>query len=189
MAQQRLELTLGAHLAPFRALCAAQGTSPQEVLRHVVARILAERSIPVTVGHPYGSRKAEACHVHLKLTPRERAALNTFALRENVATSTWMIQRLQDAMATEAGASVGREELKQMAKSLDRLQRDIVGMAINLNQVARKVNSRVNASETIPEARLLVLKEIELKMRGFVQTAQSILERLDDPRRAPFPVE
>lgn len=189
MRQQRLELTLGAHLAPFRKLCTDHGTSPQEVLRHFVARRLAERKLAITGGNPYGSRKAHPTRLQLKLKTPEMAALKSFALRENIGASTWMIQRLQDAMSADAGASVGREELTRMATVLDRLQRDIVGMAINLNQVARKVNSRVSPDEIIPEARLLVLKEIEAKMRGFVHTAQTILDRLDDPRTSPFPID
>lgn len=182
--RKTLHLTLGPHLKPFEDLCKENETSAQAALRQFVAERLAANHITVK-GIPFGARADRPERIELQLHATEMDALRDFALRENIAPTVWMIQRLQDAMAVETGASIGREELRHMAEALDRLQRDMVGMAINLNQVARKVNSRLAPNETIPEARLLVLKEIEKEMKGFVRRGQAVLERLENPRQHP----
>lgn len=182
--RKTLHLTLGPHLVPFEKLCEKNGTSAQAALRQFVAERLAANDVTVK-GIPFGARSNRPERIELQLHTAEMEALREFAIRENIAPSIWMIQRLQDAMAVKAGVSIGREELHHMAEALDRLQRDIVGMAVNLNQVARKVNSRVASNETIPEARLLVLKEIEKEMKGFVRRGQAVLERLENPRQHP----
>ena len=180
--RKTVHLTLGAHLEPFRALCAKNGTSVQDALRQIVAGLLSEQHIPIK-GIPFGAKMERPTRLELKLLEPEMLALNDFALRENIAPSVWMIQRLQDAMASQAGTSIGREELRAMAMALDKFQREIVGMSINLNQLTRKVNSRVDPDKRIPESRLLVLQEIERNMKQFVRQAQAIVERLENPRQ------
>lgn len=180
--KKTVHVTLGAHLEPFRELCAKNGSSVQDALRQMVAGMLFEQQIPIK-GIPFGAKMERPARLELKLLEQEMLALKDFALRDNIAPSVWMIQRLQDAMACEAGTSLGREELRQMAVALDRLQREIVGMAVNLNQLTRKVNSCLDPHKKIPESRLLVLQEIERNMKQFVRHAQTIVERIENPRQ------
>lgn len=163
-------------------LCARNGTSMQDALRQIVAGMLANQEFPIK-GIPFGAKMERPTRLELRLLEQEMQALNDFALHENIAPSVWMIQRLQDAMSSQAGTSIGRDELRQMAAALDKLQREIVGMAINLNQLTRKVNSRVDQDKKIPESRLLVLQEIERNMKQFVRQAQAIVARIENPRQ------
>ena len=184
---KQILVTLGEHLQPLRDRAKSEGVSANHIIRHLVAKHL---KMPKHIGGiPFGGKTLRPKTMQLKLLPEEMEALREFSVRENVASSSWLIQRLQDAMAVSAGTSVGREELRRMAVSLDEVQRTLVGMATNLNQVTRSVNSCVKQGDKLPASQLLVLKELALHLREIVKPAQEILVRLDNPRSSPFGTE
>ncbi len=185
---KRLHITLGAHLPILKAKCVTDGVTAQQVIRQLVADYLnapKNKGKKIT-GIPFGSKVLRPKRIELKLTSSEMSALHTFALRENIAPSNWLIQRLQDAIAAKEGVSIGREELLQMKASLDAVQTTIVGISRNLNQITRAINKRGKSEEELSPERLLVLSEIRKKLLDFLKPAQEVLGRLDNPRQHPF---
>lgn len=172
--------------AEFIDFCAGYHLSMAEALRPAINNLIAgdlnhhfENAPPKRKGH-------KACRFELRLSPSERDLVKQLAHADGVSIQNWFIYRLLDTKID--GRFVGSRDAKNLAGELEKVLRTIIGMAHNLNQVARALNSSRRTGEQVPKERLLILSVIEKDLMAFVHRAHGVLDALENPRGlAPTP--
>lgn len=123
-----------------------------------------------------------ALRLELRLRPNEKRLVTQLAKEDGVSIQQWFYARLLDADLKRSGHFVGTKEARALSEEIERIMRTLLGMANNLNQVARALNSTRGSGQSIPPERLVVLSVIEKDLMAFVHRAHAVLEKFDNPR-------
>lgn len=168
----------------FNAYCLRRSSTVGEQLRQLVAEALEDDEVSVEIAPRSIGRGA--LRIELRLTPKEKRLIAQLAKEDAVSPQQWFYARLQDAGLRRDSRFVDTAEARLLAQEIERIMRSLLGMANNLNQVARALNSTRTAgqpiSQLISPERLLVLAVIEKDLMSFVHRAHGVLEKLDNPR-------
>lgn len=165
----------------FTAYCERRASTVAEQLRHLVAEALSEDRV-TDVGIAPRSRHRGELRIELRLKSEERRLLAQLAKEDGVTAQQWFIARLVDARLKRSGRFVHTEDARRLTQELEQVVRAVLGMATNLNQVARALNARKETERGIAPERLLVLAAIEKDLMAFVHRAHAVLEVFDNPR-------
>ena len=123
-----------------------------------------------------------ALRFELRLRPNEKRLVAQLAEADGISIPQWFISRLLDAGQKRDDRFVNTQEARALAEEIERIMRTLLGMANNLNQVARALNSTRASGQSIPPGRLMVLSVIEKDLMAFVHRAHAVLEKFDNPR-------
>jgi hypothetical protein len=165
----------------FAEYCLRRRLSVAEATRQLIGKALEEDNLqdveiaPRTVGR--GTLRYE-----LRLRPNENRLVTELAKADGVTIQHWFIARLLDAGLKRDDRFVSTVQSRALAEEIERIMRTLLGMATNLNQVARALNSTRGSAQSIPPERLMVLSVIEKDLMAFVHRAHAVLERFDNPR-------
>ena len=165
----------------FTAFCQRRRSTAAEQLRRLIGEALDEDLLPDveiaprTVGR--GTLRFE-----LRLRPNEGRLAVQLAKADGISIQQWFISRLLDAGLKHDERFVNTPEARRLAEEIERIMRSLLGMATNLNQVARALNSTRASGQKVPAERLVVLSVIEKDLMAFVHRAHAVLEKLDNPR-------
>ena len=136
----RVTVDLLAYKQPWLDWCQAQGVTPSDALRRVVARLVAaKRKVEVTDQAPAailrGERERPIARKEISLTASELARVQALAAAEGFSATKWIVALIRARLT--GTAQYGQRELELLAKS--NLQ--LLAIGRNLNQVARALNS------------------------------------------------
>ncbi|MFT3960960.1 plasmid mobilization relaxosome protein MobC [Propionivibrio sp.] len=165
----------------FTAYCRRRRSTVAEQLRRLIGEALEEdiqhdvEIAPRTIGRG-------ALRFELRLRPNEGRLAGQLAEADGITIQQWFIARLLDAGLKRDDCFVNTPEARRLAEEIERIMRSLLGMANNLNQVARVLNNTRTSSQKIAPERLMVLSMIEKDLMAFVHRAHAVLEKLDNPR-------
>ena len=169
----------------FTEYCQHRRSTVAEQLRRMIGEAL-EEDIPhdVEIAPRTSGRGAlrGALRFELRLRPNEGRLVAQLAKEDGISIQQWFYARLLDADRKRADRFVSTKEARALAEEIERIMRSILGMANNLNQVARALNSTRGSGQNIPPERLMVLSVIEKELMVFVHRAHAVLEKFDNPR-------
>lgn len=168
----------------FRTYCQRRASTTAAQLRRLIDEALENDRARGDVESTLRQVGRGARRIELRLRPAEGRLAQHLADQDGVSVQHWFIARLLDAGLQRDGRFLNTQESRRLAEEIERIMRSLLGMANNLNQVARALNStRVSGQKIAPE-RLMVLSVIEKDLMAYVHRAHAVLERLDDPREA-----
>lgn len=171
----------------FRGYSKRRRSTPAVQLRRLIGEALEEDQVHDVEIAP-GAIGRGALRVELRLRSNERRLADELADADGISIQQWFIARLLDAEQQRDGRFVNTPEARRLADEIERIMRSLLGMANNLNQVARALNSTKVSGPKIPAERLVVLSVIEKDLMAFVHRAHAVLEKLDNSRNAtPLP--
>lgn len=165
----------------FTAYCQRRRSTVAEQLRRLIGEALEDdlphdmEIAPRTIGR--GTLRFE-----LRLRPNEKRLVAQLSEADGISIQQWFISRLLDAGLKRDDCFVNTQEARRLAEEIERIMRSLLGMANNLNQVARALNSTRASGQKIAPERLMVLSVIEKDLMAFVHRAHAVLEKLDNPR-------
>ncbi len=169
----------------FIAYCLRHSSTPAEQLRQLVSEALAHDQVTDVEIAPRGIGRGNL-RIELRLTSDEKRLLAQLTKSDGVSPQQWFIARLLDSGMKKENRFIDTTEARQLAGEIERIMRSLLGIATNLNQVARALNSSRNSapeiSQPVGPERLLVLSVIERDLMAFVHRAHAVLEKLDNPR-------
>lgn len=113
---------------------------------------------------------------------KEKRLVTQLANNDQVTIQQWFLARLVDAGLKRDGCFIHTQEARHLAEEIERCMRTLLGMANNLNQVARALNSTRTSGAKIAPERLVVLNAIEKELMTFVRRAHGVLDKLENPR-------
>lgn len=165
----------------FRDYCRRRGTTVARIFRKWMGEALEEDKIGTAVA-PSSTGRGRL-RIELRLLPNEGRLVDKLVKEDGLATpQEWFISRVHDAAMSREGRFVGTQEARHISEEIERVMRSLLGMATNLNQVARALNSNRATGQKLPPERLVVLASIEKDLMGFVHRAHAVLDKLDNPR-------
>lgn len=164
----------------FEAYCLRRRSTPAEQLRRLIGEALDDDQLhDVEVATRNFGRST--LRFELRLRSEEARLVTALAEADGVSPQQWFIARLLDARLKRDGNFIDSQEARHLAEEIERIMRSLLGMANNLNQVARALNART-PGPAIPAERLTVLSVIEKDLMAFVHRAHAVLDKLDNPR-------
>ncbi|MDR2882038.1 MAG: plasmid mobilization relaxosome protein MobC [Azoarcus sp.] len=169
----------------FNTWCERRHTTPAAQLRRLIDSVIdaprvADRLAKVAMPRPASDPDRSALRVELRLRTGEKNLAMQLAERDGITLQQWFIARLLDARLKSEDRFMGTPELRRLADEIENIMRSLLGMATNLNQVARALNSTRASGQKIAPERLLVLSVIEKDLMAFVHRAHGVLEQLDN---------
>lgn len=165
----------------FADYCQRRRSTVAEQLRRLIGEALAE-ALPDDVAIAPRSIGRGALRFELRLRPNEKRLVAQLAKADGISIQQWFIARLLDAGLKRDDCFVNSPAARHLAEEIERIMRSLLGMANNLNQVARALNSTRASPKRFPLERLVVLSVIEKDLMAFVHRAHAVLEKLDNPR-------
>ena len=167
--------------ALFTDYCQRRGSTVAEQMRRLIGEAL-EEDIPHDVEIAPRTIGRGALRFELRLRPNEKRLATQLAKEDGISIQQWFYARLLDAGLKRSDRFVSTKEARALAEEIERIMRTLLGMANNLNQVARALNSTRGSGQSIPPERLMVLSVIEKDLMSFVHRAHAVLEKFDNPR-------
>lgn len=133
----------------FRAYCRRRGTDVSGMFRRWIGEALEEDNVDTTVAPTAIGRGR--LRIELRLRPEEGKLLAKLVKEDELEIpQQWFISRLHDAGMSRENRFIGTPEARQLSVEIERVMRSLLGMATNLNQVARALNSNRATGERPP---------------------------------------
>lgn len=130
----RVTVDLLAYKQPWLDWCKAQGLTPADAFRKIVARLVSRpTAAPGTIVSDTPEKPAARREV--KLTPSEDWALEALAIAEGFSPTKWIVALIRARLT--GTAQYGQRELEL----LDRSNMRLLAIGRNLNQVAKALNA------------------------------------------------
>lgn len=165
----------------LNAYCQRRSSTVAEQLRRLIGEALEEEQETNIEIAPRNVGRGDL-RIELRLRADEKRLVAQLAKDDGISIQQWFIARLLDADLQRSNRFVNTVEARHLAEEIERIMRSILGMATNLNQVARALNSTRASEKSVPPERLLVLSVIEKNLMAFVNRAHAVLEKFDNPR-------
>jgi len=128
----RINIDLGVYKQPWLQYCQAQGVTPSQAFRQVVARLTApprEANGPVVQ-----ASRGPRIRKQLRLTAGEQAYVAARARQQGFRDTDWIVALVRAHMTQQA--QLGQVEVRLLGQS----NQVLLGIGRNLNQIARALN-------------------------------------------------
>lgn len=163
----RINIDLQGYKQPWLDYCRANGVTPSEAFRQVVAKLTAQAPSARPVAEELREQGAKV-RKELRLTSSELCRAEALAARDGFTLSRWIVALINARL--DGQPQLGQQELEMLARS----NLHMLAIGRNLNQLTRAANSKLpgvgpNLAPAIAALNRVVM-EHALKVAAVMQT-------------------